>query len=427
MKIAVIGGAGARTPLLVRTLAGSDLPIDEIALFDIDADRLRAIAGVAQAYSQAVRTCATAADCVRDADFVVLAIRVGGLEASARDEAIAVQHGVVGQETLGAAGFALAMRTIPQALGYARLVAREAPEAWILDLTRPVGIVTQAVAAQATPRIIGISEAPAELFADVAHAMRLDASRCDFDYFGLNHLGWLREVFFDGRPTLASIWGDSSLIKRVYRTPLFGAGFLKDLRLLPTEHLFYYYSPWEAFENARKAGQTREHALARLNAQLLETLARPGVDRVQAYESYLDARNAGYALIETGSARPYGSAATTGDDRIALAVVRAIHENANAIITLNVLNRGVLRDLADDDVVEVPCVVNANGARPLHVEAVPDSARELLVPVKEYERLTVEAAVLQSSDSAERALAVNPLIGHRDLARELIRALGPLW
>jgi 6-phospho-beta-glucosidase len=446
VKVAVIGGAGVRTPLLVQALARSGLPIDEIALFDTDAARLAAIADIARTFSPHVRTCDEAAATIRGATFVFLRIRVGGIEARARDEAIAIQHGIVGQETLGPAGFAMAVRTIPHALAYARLVAREAPDAWIVNSTNPLGIVTQAMSTQSDARVVGVCDTPGLLFQDVAAALGLDPSRCLFDYFGLNRLGWLREVYCDGRRRLAGIWRDPARLKQVYRAPLFGSVFLKELQLLPTEYLFYYYNPWEAFENVRKAGRTRGDAVARLNQQLFETITASPVDRVRAYEAYLEARHASHMAVETGVTgmdgasdaddlrartrsrhRGSGDGSPNGTCTIAVAVARAIHFNTHAIMPLNVPNRGLLPDLQHDDVVEVPSVVNANGATPLHVEPIPASPRDLIARVKEYERLTIDATVLQSMDAAERALAANPLVGHPDLARELIADLGPLW
>ena len=137
MKVAIIGGAGVRTPLLVRGLADSDLPNKEIALFDTDADRLAVMAPLASMFAPTVRAYRDAASCVTGADFVVLAIRVGGIAARARDEAIALAHQVVAQETVGAAGFAMAMRTVPAAIDYARLVEAAAPNAWIVNSPTP--------------------------------------------------------------------------------------------------------------------------------------------------------------------------------------------------------------------------------------------------------------------------------------------------
>jgi 6-phospho-beta-glucosidase len=146
------------------------------------------------------------------------------------------------------------------------------------------------------------------------------------------------------------------------------------------------------------------------------------------YEHYLAARNAGYMQIESGSGGPQRSAtnSSTGYDRIALSVVRAIHFNSGAVIPLNVRNNGTL-PLEDDDVVEVPCVVNANGAWPMNVPPPPPPVAEFIGRVKRYERLTIEAASSQTSQAAVEALASNPLVADRGLAHTLYDALAPLW
>jgi 6-phospho-beta-glucosidase len=430
MKLAIIGGGGVRTPLLVNGLAQSDLPVDEIALYDTDSARLAVMAPLAATFTPLVRPYDDPRACVSGASFVFLSIRVGGIASRARDEAIATAHGTVGQETVGAGGFAMAVRTIPHAIDYARLIAQESPHAWIINFTNPVSIVTQAMTMAAEARVIGICDTPTELFEDVAHVLELDSSRCAFDYFGLNHLGWLREVFCDGEPQLPRLWENPALLAKVYRAPLFEPSFLRDQRLLPTEYLFYYYQPQAAIENVRKAGQTRGNAIARLNEHLFRDLATAAGDRQAVYQQYLQSRSAGYMQIESGSAQPIApppSAALTGYDRIALAVVRAMYFSTNAIVPLNVRNHRTLADLDDRDIVEVPCVVNINGAQPLHVRPVPAHARDLIVRVKDYERLTIDTALTRSIETAERALTANPLVGESSLARALVDALQPLW
>ena len=428
MKIAIIGGGGVRTPLLVNGLAQSDLPISEIALFDIDRARLAAIGSLAAAFSRHVSVHDDARACVAGASFVLLSIRVGGIAARARDEAIAVTHGVAGQETVGPGGFAMAMRTIPHAIEYARLVERESPDAWIVSFTNPVGIVTQAMTSATGASVIGICDTPTELFEDVAHVLGVESSRCSFDYFGLNHLGWLREAAVDGKPRLHTLWADADRLRAIYRAPLFEPAFLRKLRLLPTEYLYYYYFPERALANVQKAGITRGQVIQTLNDRLFEDLARPDADRRDVYERYLARRNAGYMQIESGLSEPLTPspwAALTGYDKIALSVVRAIHFDTNAIIPLNVLNRGAIRELEDRDVVEVPCRVSADGAQPLATADVPASVRGLLTRVKEYERLTVAAATSRKAADAERALAANPLVGDAGHASRLVAALGP--
>jgi 6-phospho-beta-glucosidase len=431
VKIALVGAGGVRTPLLVNGLTGSDLPILEIALFDLDRPRLDAIAAVARRFARgtALTICDTSADAIRHADYVFTSIRVGGIEQRARDEATSLRHGVLGQETIGPAGFAMAVRTIPPLLRYAREVEELSPAAWLINFTNPVGPVTQALLTQTRAKAIGICDTPTELFEEVAHALGVPSAECYFDYFGLNHLGWLREVYYRGRPQLAQLWGDPVRLRAIYRAPLFDPEYLAELKLLPTEYVYYYIRTKHAAENMRKAGQTRGEVISRLNEQLFRDLAAPGVDSVAVYERYLATRNSGYMQIESGSsvalaASPW--AALTGYDRIALSVVRAIHFNSGAVMPLNVRNNGNL-PLADDDCVEVPCAVNANGPLPMHVPPPPPRIADFMQRVKQYERLAIAAAAARTAQSAVEALAANPLVADRVLAHTLYDALDPLW
>jgi 6-phospho-beta-glucosidase len=282
-----------------------------------------------------------------------------------------------------------------------------------------------------TSRVIGICDTPTELFEEVARALQLSADRCAFDYFGLNHLGWVREVYSDGEPQLRRLWNNLERLQSIYKVPLFDPSFLHDLKLLPTEYVFYYQNPELAFANMRTAGQTRGQAIAELTDVLFDALRKPNVDMVSIYQSYLFTRSAGYMSIESGAApaaaRVASASQMSGYDRIALSVVRAIHFNLNAIIPLSVENRGNIPSLMDRDVVEVPCLVNANGAQPQHVGRVPDRIQPLLAQVKEYERLTVRAALSHSVDAAREALANNPLVSDRAVADRLVRDLSPLW
>jgi 6-phospho-beta-glucosidase len=216
--------------------------------------------------------------------------------------------------------------------------------------------------------------------------------------------------------------------------PLFEPEALRSQRLLPTEYVYYYDQPKRAFENVRRAGQSRGQAIADLTRVLFETLAKrrdaSDAEIVAIYRSYLSTRSAGYMQIESGSETLTAAASPSelsGYDKIALGVVRAIHRNTNTIIPLSVANRGNISDLVDADVVEVPCVVNANGAQALHVGAVPERVAPLLRRVKEYERLTVAASLTQDPGAAREALAHNPLVPDRATADRLLTDLLPLW
>ena len=429
MKLTVIGGAGVRVPLLVNGLVRSDLPIDEIALFDTDADRLGSIAALASQFAGPVRVSPQSRleAAVDGADYVFTSIRVGGIAQRARDEQTALGFGVVGQETVGAAGFAMAMRTIPPMVAYAREVQRRAPRAWIINFTNPVGIVTQAVTTATGARIIGICDTPTELFEEIAHALDRPSSGCEFDYFGLNHLGWVREVYCGGKPQLAALWDRPEALRQLYRAPLFEPERLRAQRLLPTEYVFYYDHPERAIANMIRAGSSRGMVIESLNRRLFADLGNTSPhDQVRIYEQYLAARDAGYMQIESGAAAPLARSPwseLTGYDKIALHTVRAIHCDTAAVIQLNVPNRGTIDGLEDEDVVEVPCEVGAHGARPRPVGAMPRQVSALVQRVKAYERSTVAAALSNDRGAAVAALAQNPLVPHADLAARLVDAL----
>jgi 6-phospho-beta-glucosidase len=428
VKIAVLGGASVRTPLLVRGLSSSGLPIAEMALYDPDQGRLALMARVARelAEGRTVTARASSAAAIDGADFVFTSIRAGGIEARAHDEAAALAHGVVGQETVGPAGFALALRNVPPLVAYAREVERLAPKAWLINFTNPVGIVMQAVRDETDARAIGICDTPTELFERTAEALDLPAAECHFDYFGLNHLGWLREVRHEGEPQLGRLWAQPQRLAGLYRAEIFETDFLTGLRLLPTEYLFYYYRPERAVENLRRRGTNRGAVIAALNARLFEALRAASGPLRGIYEQYLKDRDAGYLQIEAGvdATRRPSADGGGGYDRIALAVVGAIHgAAAGTILPLSVRNEGTIAALADDDVVEVPCVVSPNGALALHVGRTPEAVRDLLLQVKDYERLTARAAVSGSRDDALRALARNPLVPSPGMAETLLSEL----
>ena len=253
------------------------------------------------------------------------------------------------------------------------------------------------------------------------------SEECLFDFFGLNHLGWLREVYYRGEPLLERLWDDPDLLKTVYRSPLFEIDFLQELRLLPSEYLYYYYRPETALANIRQTGTSRGKEIAKLNDMFFQDLESPGTEVKQAYRSYLNARDASYMKIESGDSgdrkKPEWGA-LTGYDRIAMATVEAISSNSNKILPLNVENRANLDCLEDSDIVEVPCLVNSNGATPLNVGPIPESVKGLIVEVKNYERLTIEAAISRDHALTVKALAANPLIQNEKIAEKLIEELG---
>jgi 6-phospho-beta-glucosidase len=441
LKITLLGGAGVRVPLVVTGLlrAYRDLRVDELALWDVNPQRQRVIARLCETMVERagvplrIRPAPSADAAIADADFIIASIRVGGAAARIADERIALAHGVLGQETVGAGGWAMALRSIPATLEFVRLQERLAPRSWLLNFTNPVGIVLQALVAAGARRVIGICDTPRELFENAAAQLGIDFNAAFFDYFGLNHLGWVRQILLNNEDHLPRLLAQPEKVAHLYHVPLFDPQELAELRLLPTEYVYFYLHPEAALARLRQAGTTRGESVAAQEQELMSTLAASDADAaamLRLYEDYLARRNATYFRLETGSAPSaqeleqarrdlYSKAA--GYDRIAVDVMRAIRGNTAATFPLDVMNNGALSDLDAADAVELPCVVDAAGARPLPAGAVPESVRPLLLQVKEYERLTAQAALSGSLTQAIEGLARNPLVSNRATAEALAR------
>jgi 6-phospho-beta-glucosidase len=109
-----------------------------------------------------------------------------------------------------------------------------------------------------------------------------------------------------------------------------------------------------------------------------------------------------------------------GYSEIALDVMEAAYTNQEKVIVINAPNQGAVPCLPDDAVIEVPCLVNASGIFPLRQSDIPKTVWGLIAAVKNYEQLTVEAAVTKDRDTALLALMAHPLVGDYEKADALL-------
>ena len=213
LKVCVIGGASTYTPELVEGFAARwpALPVEELTLFDIDADRLAVVGGLSErilaerGWPGRLVLTTDRTEALTDADFVVCQLRVGGQQARFVDETLPHEFGCIGQETTGAGGFAKALRTVPVVLELARELERiGAPDAWFVNFTNPVGIVTQALL-DAGHRAIGLCNVAIGLQRRIAAALDVAPDRVELEHVGLNHLTWERAVRVDGTDRLGDL------------------------------------------------------------------------------------------------------------------------------------------------------------------------------------------------------------------------------
>ena len=423
MKLAIIGGGGFRVPLIYGALLKSR-PFDDVVLYDVDPERLDRISdvleGQAAEHGERVpfRTSTDLDDALEGADFVFVAIRVGGLEGRTVDESVPLGQGVLGQETIGAGGICFALRTIPAMVDLAERVVRRAPDAWLVNFTNPAGMVTEALQQVVGDRAIGVCDSPSALCRRVAAALGRPPEALAFDYFGLNHLGWLKAVRDGATDRLPELLSDDAALAGLEEGQLFGAEWLRSLGMIPNEYLYYFYFAAETV--AALGDQPRGEYLLEQQAGFYADRSSPA-EALALWRATKDERDRTYmAEARNGDAgHSHDPDEPGGYEAEALAVVEAIAHDAGAVRILNVANRSALGFLDDRAVVEVPCVVSAAGARPLAVGPVPDHARALIESVKAVERVTIEAALTGSTALAIKALALHPLVPSVKAARAI--------
>ncbi|MGV9314307.1 6-phospho-beta-glucosidase [Streptomyces sp. NPDC003691] len=435
MRLALLGGGGFRVPLVYGALLAdrAEGRVTELVLHDVDAGRLAAVArvladqadGVPDAPAVVVTT--DLDDALRGADFVFSAIRVGGLEGRAADERIALAEGVLGQETVGAGGIAYGLRTVPVAVEIARRTARLAPDARVINFTNPAGLVTEAMAGVLGDRVIGICDSPVGLGRRVARLLGADPATAWIDYAGLNHLGWLRGLRSGGEDLLPRLFADPALLGSFEEGRLFGADWLRTLGAVPNEYLHYYYFNREAVAAYRSAERTRGAFLHEQQDRFYAAMARPGGgSALAAWDRTRAEREATYMAHNREAAgageRDAADLESGGYEQVALALMRAIARDERTTLILNVRNRGALAPLDDDAVVEVPCLVDGNGAHPVAVSPLTGHAAGLVTAVKAVEREVLAASESGSRARAVAAFALHPLVDSVAVARRLLDA-----
>jgi 6-phospho-beta-glucosidase len=421
VKLAIVGGGGFRVPLVYGALLRrqSTLGFDEIVLHDVDASRLERIAGVLEGQAAEhgdrlpFRSTTDLDDAVDGADFVFSAIRVGQLQGRVVDESVPLSLGVLGQETTGPGGICFALRTIPIMVELAEAVRRRAPGAWLINFTNPAGMVTEALQQVLGDHVVGICDSPSGLCRRVAAALGRDPGRLWFDYFGLNHLGWLRSVRDGERDLLPELLADDERLRTFEEGQLFDAEWLRSLGMIPNEYLYYFYFAAETVEAIRRSPR---------GAFLLEQQARfyagNGDDPLSAWRETRHDRERTYMAEARGGADREEEDGG-GYEGEAMAVVEAIANNTRATLICNTANRSALPFLDAGAVVEVPSIVGAAGPQPVAVGPVPDHAQALVQSIKAVERATIEAALTGSPALAVKALALHPLVPSVNVAREI--------
>ncbi len=446
MKLTLIGGGGVRSPLFVMSLLrwSERIGLDELCLMDINGQKLDIFGSMCREVLRRagnpfkITSTTDARVALTDASHVVTTIRVGFEQGRALDERIALRHGVLGQETTGPGGFAMALRSIPAILGYAELLQEINPNAWMFNFTNPAGLVAQALREAGFDRTVGICDGANGGQGAVAYWSGVAHERIRAEVFGLNHLSWCRRAWLDGEgdDLMPKAVADERFLRETQG--IFKPELVRQIGMHCNEYLYYYYYAEQALQAINGEGKTRGEEIVELNQRLMEQLEEFDYDRNPeralrtffGYEkrrgaTYMHYANGGLSIEEADRGAEVFDAdipehAGEGYAGVALSVIEALEKGKPLYTALNVSNEGSIVGMEKDDVVEVSCRVDGSGVHPLHIGEVPASQLNLMRTIKLYERLTTRAIREHSRALAVEALMAHPLVLSHSRAKVLV-------
>lgn len=444
MKLCVLGGGGVRSPFLAKSIAcNSKLAnITEVVFMDIDSYKLEKYGELARQISLRInpelniQLETDAYKALDKADYVITTLRVGGDQARVNDEKIVSKYGIIAQETTGACGFAMAMRSIPRLIEYCKIIKEVSnPDCMIFNFTNPSGIVTQALN-DLGYKVFGICDAPSEFIKQISQMLNVGERKFTSNCFGLNHYSWFNHFEIDNVDVTKQVLDSSELFEKT-EMRLFEKDILNMTDgFLLNEYFYFYFYNKKAIELTLKSDQTRAQLIEMVNLQMNEALKNIDVKSnfETAFQLFFDhyyIRENNYMKTESGKNRvQHYSTPTvsefiqTADDGgyagVALRCVKALATNEPIEMILSVPNRGAISELFDDDIVEISCIIDSSGVHPKKQTDIPIVISNMICSMKEYERIAVKAIVNKDRNLAVKALLVNPLVANYDIAKNII-------
>jgi 6-phospho-beta-glucosidase len=424
MKFGIIGGGSTYTPELVFELCRHPrLRATKVVLMDTDGERLAIVGGftkriLAEAHPAVeIELTTERAEAIAGASYVICSIRPGGNEQRLFDEQIPFDMGLFPSETHGPGGFAFALRVLPQMVDIARDVARLAPDAWLVNVTNPTGMVSQAILQNSTAKAVGVCHAGITILPHIAAVLGVPVERISVRYTGLNHLGWILGVFLDGRELprdqiAAAFAKEADRLQR--EVEFIGDPDLYRLWRWPLWSLDYRattYTWQQQVREYRQKGKIRAHEVLEIEKTMLEVMARSS-----SLEELIRS-NPGRGGSRVEQSRMFGPSGYTPG---VLTTIDSLENDGNTLMALNVRNNGAISDLPDDVSVETSVLVRRDTIWPLAVGHLPPEIGGTIQIHKAYETLTIEAALTGSYEAALKALTIHPMVGNYDIARELL-------
>lgn len=443
-KLCVIGGGGVRTPFVAKTIAthAAKSGISHMVLLDNDDQKLSQFGTLSQEIVKRidpeleVTLHTNPAIALADCDYIITTVRAGGDSSRRNDELLVKKFGLLAQETTGACGFAMAMRSIPTITQYCEIAKKVAkPGHLIFNFTNPAGLVTHALTAAGYP-VIGICDSPTELIRQLAELLRVPVNAFSCNSFGLNHLSWFNDFKVNNADVTQEILAHPDLFSKTEMRV-----FDKDIlsfsdNYLLNEYLYFYFYNKKAIRLSEGSDHTRAELIENVNKKMISELSQIDIEAdfdtaIKIFFDNYNVRENSYLANESGAQRVkiYETPTATkfieqpdnaGYAGVALNLITALVSNNPIEMVLSVPNNGAIPELEDDDVIEVMCTIDQGQIKPRLQGDIPTPILNLIQTVKEYERVAIQAIRERNIDLAIRALTINPLVANHDIAKQLV-------
>ncbi|HOD61160.1 MAG TPA: 6-phospho-beta-glucosidase [Bacilli bacterium] len=397
LKIAIVGSGSTYTPELIEGFINKkdSLPVKELFLMDIEERKLNIVGGLCERMIKAaglsckVVLTTDLAKALDKADFVLAQIRVGKLPARVLDERIPLKYDLIGQETNGIGGFFKGMRTIPAIMDIVHKMEELCPNAWLINFSNPSGMIAEAVLNHSKIKMMGLCNVPINMIDSLKK--RLSIPDAEVEYVGLNHLSWITSIKYKGVDYLQKAIKEGINSEAMKNIPASGftAELIKTVGAIPSSYLEYYYFKDQKLAKAKEVEKCRAEVCMEIEEQLLDIYSN----------SELHVKPE--LLSKRGGSRY---------SEVAVNLVDSIYNDKNDIQVVNILNKGAIPFMNDNDAVEVCAVIGKDGAKPIKTHFQNEHIKEYMLMMKAYEKHAVTAALTGDEDEAIRALMINPLV-----------------
>jgi len=332
-------------------------------------------------------------DALRDADYVVNAIQVGGYKpCTVTDFEIPKRFGLrqTIADTLGIGGIFRALRTIPVMMDFARDMEAVCPQAWFLNYTNPMAMLTGAVQRYTGVKTVGLCHS-VQVCADhlLKHLDMPYDEKVQWKIAGINHQAWLLEITRDG----------VDLYPEIKRRAAAITGKHDDMVRFEVMKRFGCYIT----ESSEHSAEYMPYFIKDKYPQLIEDFNIPLDEYPRRCVSQ----------IETWKHR---KAELISDPRLshertheyASYIMEAMETNVPYKIGGNVVNQSLITNLPANACVEVPCLVDASGVQPTHIGALPEQCAALNRTNINVQLMTIEAAMTLKKDALYQAAFLDP-------------------